>query len=415
MDTTTQSKFIGFGVEDTCYPALVVDDCTEAPSIQDSAYSSPRASSSWLSSEGTSDGFSGTWSSPAPSLVYSPSPQPAEYHNHYLNWSQANSRQSHQQHFTSLHQAQCQPEVSEYYQQEPICQSYYPVKYFQPQALGEQGPDIFGVGEWTAPEYLHDLSEQNIESLPTPSSTVAPIIVSSDGSPGHRKDTLIKQEEPPKYRHICANVSLRKQQANRLKTAYPCPFLPYGCPASFSSKNEWKRHLNTQHLSLSTYRCNLCVPKPCSSSSVQQSNDFNRKDLFIQHLRRMHCENSSELILTTFNNKTARYSCVTIPNTPASLAEQADRCHVQPPSPPASTQCLFCCTTFSGPQAWLQRTEHISRHFERLRRDGQEVPKVQEWRRDIELERWCLEIGVLVLHRGKDGIGRVRVKSGRKA
>lgn len=396
-----------------CQPALVVDKPTDAPSMQDSAYSSPRPSSSWLSSESMSDGCSGTWSSPTPSLVYSPSPKPVDYHNHYLGWSQANQRQG-LQHFTSLNEVQCQPDVSAYYQQELVCQPYYHGQYFQSQAPEEQVPDIFGAGGWATTEYSQGASEQIIESSPAPSSTFAPTVVSSNDSPERRDHPFIKQEEPPEYRHICTTVSPRRQQANRSKTAYPCPFLPYGCPASFSSKNEWKRHLNTQHLSLSTYRCDLCIPKPCSSSTPLQSNDFNRKDLFIQHLRRMHCENSSDSTSTISNIKTARYNCITIPNTPASLAEQADRCHIPPPSPPASTQCIFCDSTFPGPQSWIQRTEHISRHLERFRREGQEVPKVESWRRDVELERWCLEIGVLVLHRSRDGMGRVRVKSGRK-
>lgn len=32
----------------------------------------------------------------------------------------------------------------------------------------------------------------------------------------------------------------------------------------------------------------------------------------------------------------------------------------------------------------------------------------------MEVERWCLESGVLVLHGGRDGTGRLRVKSGRR-
>ncbi|KAG9693240.1 hypothetical protein KCU95_g14006, partial [Aureobasidium melanogenum] len=413
MDVTTQCNFIEAGVEDICYPAPILDKAAEAPLMQDSAYSSPRTSSSWLSSESMSDGCSGTWSSPPPSIVYSPSPKPADYYNQYLGWSQANSRQILQP-FTSLDQVQCRPDVPEYYQQEPVCQPYYPGQCFQFQALEESGLDTFGVGQWATTEYPQGTSEQIIASSPAPSSTIASTTASSNGSPTHSNHPHIKQEEPTEHHHICIEASPRKQHANRSKTAYPCPFLPYGCPASFSSKNEWKRHLNAQHLSLSTYRCDLCIPKPCSSSTPQQSNDFNRKDLFIQHLRRMHCENSSESTSTIPSIRTARFYCITIPNTPASLAEQVDRCHILPPSPPASAQCIFCTQTFSTPQAWLQRTEHISRHFERFRRDGQEVLKVATWRRDIELERWCLETGVLVLHRGRDGMGRVRVKSGRK-
>ena len=39
----------------------------------------------------------------------------------------------------------------------------------------------------------------------------------------------------------------------------PCTLAIYGCPATFSSKNEWKRHINTQHMHLQKPRCICCV------------------------------------------------------------------------------------------------------------------------------------------------------------
>ncbi|CAD0108085.1 unnamed protein product [Aureobasidium uvarum] len=413
MDAIIRTDIMHDEVDEQHYPAFVVDKPSEAPSMQDSAYSSPREPSLWLSSESMSDSCSGTWSSPTPSATYSPSPRPTDYRNHYSAWLQANSGHD-MQPFTSLIQIQGQPDVSAYYSQELACHPYYQDQYFQPQVSEGEALETFGLGGWAATEDSQVHPEHIMESSPAPSSEITPTIESSNSSSIKPNPSFIKQEEAVEYQHICPNTSPRKQQANKAKTAYPCPFLPYGCPASFSSKNEWKRHLNTQHLSLSTYRCDLCIPKPSASSTPPQTNDFNRKDLFIQHLRRMHCENSSESTISVSSMKTARYNCIPISNTPESLSEQADRCYIAPPSPPTCTQCIFCCSTFSGSQAWIQRTEHISRHLERLRRDGLEVPKVEQWRRDVELERWCLEIGVLVLHRGRDGVGRVRVKSGRR-
>ncbi|KAI4718282.1 hypothetical protein E4T48_05501 [Aureobasidium sp. EXF-10727] len=323
MDVITQSDLME--LEHKYLPAP-----SATPSMRDSAYSSPRPSSSWLSSESVSDSCSGTWPSPTPSTAYSPSPRPTDYRNHYSAWLQANS--GHGLHpFASLTQGQCQPEVSAYYPQELVCQPYYQDQYFQPQVSEEL--ETFGIGDWAAAESSQAPLEHIMETSPAPSSTVTPTMVSDDSST-QSIHPFIKQEEPAEYHHICSS-SPRKQQAHKAKAAYPCPFLPYGCPASFSSKNEWKRHLNTQHLSLSTYRCDLCIPKPSSSSTPPQTNDFNRKDLFIQHLRRMHCENASEIV---HNVKTAKYNCVMIFNTPESLADQADRCYIAPPSPPACTQ-----------------------------------------------------------------------------
>lgn len=400
------------GVEDTCFPGFVIDKPSQASSVQDSAYSSPQPSSSWLFPENMSDSCSGTWSSPTPSIAYSPSPRP-DFRNHYSTWSQANAGY-YVQPFASLNQVQCQTDISTCYQQGLASSPYYHEPYSLSRLSEEQAP-TFGIGDWTAAEFSQACAEHVPEASPVTSSLTTPTITTSNSSPERHSCPPIKQEECGEHQHICPKSSPRKEQANKSKTAYPCPFLPYGCPASFSSKNEWKRHLNTQHLSLSTYRCDLCISKPSSSSSSPQAtNDFNRKDLFIQHLRRMHCKTSSDSTSTISSIKTARFDCIMIPDTPASLAKQADRCYIPPPPPPTSTQCIFCCSTFSGSQAWILRTEHISRHLERLRRDGQDVPKVEKWRRDMEVERWCLESGVLVLHRGRDGTGRPRVKSGRR-
>ena len=73
--------------------------------------------------------------------------------------------------------------------------------------------------------------------------------------------------------------------------SFPCPFHPFGCPATFPSKNEWKRHTASQHLQLGFFRCDLGACHPDHSSGLTASrgfNDFNRKDLFTQHCRRMH-------------------------------------------------------------------------------------------------------------------------------
>jgi hypothetical protein len=412
MDTIAQSEFMEFEVGNIYYPEPVLHKACEAPSVQDSAYSSPRPSPSWRLPENMSDSCSGTWSSPTPSIANSPSPRP-DFRSHYSTWPQSHPGHGIQP-FMSFNQVQCQLDLTAYYQQEVKPQPYYQDPCFQSAASEEHELDTFGVGDWTTMGYPQAPAEQTIESSPAPSSVIASMTGPFYGSPERHTCPLIKQEEPEEHEHTCTHSLPKKDRANKSKTAYPCPFIPYGCPASFSSKNEWKRHLNTQHLSLSTYRCDLCIPKHGSSSSPHQFNDFNRKDLFVQHLRRMHCKSSSESTSAIYSNKTARYDCIMIPDTPISLAKQADRCYIPPPSPPVSAQCIFCCSTFSGSQAWVLRTEHISHHLERLRRDEEEVPKVEKWRRDAEVERWCLEVGILVLYRGRDGTGRLRVKTGKR-
>ncbi|KAI9662168.1 MAG: hypothetical protein M1831_002864 [Alyxoria varia] len=65
---------------------------------------------------------------------------------------------------------------------------------------------------------------------------------------------------------------------------FTCPLSPYGCQKTFTSKNEWKRHISSQHICLGFWRCDLCTESTAP-------NDFNRKDLFTQHVRRMHVGN----------------------------------------------------------------------------------------------------------------------------
>jgi hypothetical protein len=75
------------------------------------------------------------------------------------------------------------------------------------------------------------------------------------------------------------------------KPLLPCPFHVFGCPATFPSKNEWKRHTMSQHLRLGFYRCSLgscSIDRPSGVPQARPYNDFNRKDLFLRHVKSMH-------------------------------------------------------------------------------------------------------------------------------
>ena len=43
---------------------------------------------------------------------------------------------------------------------------------------------------------------------------------------------------------------------------FPCCFAQFNCHASFTSKNEWKRHISTKHIQLGFWRCDMCNPSP---------------------------------------------------------------------------------------------------------------------------------------------------------
>lgn len=164
---------------------------------------------------------------------------------------------------------------------------------------------------------------------------------------------------------------------------FTCTFKLYGCPATFGSKNEWKRHVSTQHLRLGIWRCDLATCLPNQREDVVSEviyNDFNRKDLFTQHIRRMHAPQAScsTLEREAFNT---------------SLERAAKRCLMDIRSPPPCSVCGFCNseqeTVFQGIGSWEARMEHVGRHLESGHGEK------QQWREDVQLREWMLQEGLI--------------------
>lgn len=182
-----------------------------------------------------------------------------------------------------------------------------------------------------------------------------------------------------------------------------CSFAHYGCTSSFSSKNEWKRHITSQHLQLGTYRCDigdcnlhrrsssLALPKRTrpnhrTTPSRQKEKDFNRKDLFIQHLRRMHTPQSVSRHDTSTKKEEAIIS---------------QRCWHQQREPPQHSLCGFCNQEFKGERSWDERIEHVGKHFER----DEKLPEVGV--EDVYLRDWAIQEGILRWE--QDGLVLARV------
>ncbi|KAL8745447.1 MAG: hypothetical protein Q9190_002408 [Brigantiaea leucoxantha] len=200
---------------------------------------------------------------------------------------------------------------------------------------------------------------------------------------------------------------------------FVCTFRRYGCTSTFASKNEWKRHVSSQHLRLGIYRCDIgaCVPharpsnpqhhhhhrRTSSSSSAVEAplyshNDFNRKDLFTQHLRRMHGPGSS-----ASKTEQERFG--------RELEDIKRRCWKPLRETPRKTVCGFCASAsassasasasasssssgglkkkeyvFEGSGSWDDRMEHVGRHLEKG--DDDEVE-------DVGLREWMVAEGLL--------------------
>lgn len=162
-------------------------------------------------------------------------------------------------------------------------------------------------------------------------------------------------------------TALTKHIAAAHTRPYVCTFSFAGCSSTFGNKNEWKRHVYSQHLSLQYWLCNVgsCsqskaitsrTSSSCSTSRNKHGgNEFNRKDLFTQHLRRMHTPVSVK--------KQQKKN----PDWEDRIKELQIGCLKVRRTPPTKTQCPVrtCGQLFEGPTSWDDSMEHVGRHLEK--------------------------------------------------
>lgn len=174
--------------------------------------------------------------------------------------------------------------------------------------------------------------------------------------------------------------SLRKHIAAAHTRPFPCAFSFAGCSSTFGSKNEWKRHIASQHLCLQYYRCSQCP----SSAAEGKGNEFNRKDLFTQHLRRMHAPFAIKKALTKGDSKLQT-------DWENHVREMQVSCLVTRREPPQHVACpkTDCLKEFEGHIAWDEWTEHVGRHMEKG--DGLRIGV------DRLLAKWALDEGIIEL------------------
>ena len=195
------------------------------------------------------------------------------------------------------------------------------------------------------------------------------------------------QKQTPKQETRCNHCShapfkdsssLRKHIAAAHTRPFPCAFSFAGCPSTFGSKNEWKRHIASQHLCLTYYRCSSCP----QSSPDGKGNEFNRKDLFTQHLRRMHAPFSIKKALNKGDSKLhAEWE--------AHVKDMQQSCLVIRRQPPQRSACpkADCQSVFEGPGSWDEWTEHVGRHMEKGEASRMGVDRM--------LAKWAFEEGII--------------------
>lgn len=173
------------------------------------------------------------------------------------------------------------------------------------------------------------------------------------------------------------------------KRKFVCSFSHYGCDVTLSSKNEWKRHVHIQHLQLGFYRCDVGACNPDNNSNTPPHkkvyNDFNRKDLFTQHHRRMHKPESGPGSALSPDSNSSDWRAFE-----DSLEEVRNRCWHEKRKPPQRSTCGFCGRVFDGEGSWNERMEHVGGHYSR------DLPEnCREEREDEDLTNWSVQEGII--------------------
>ncbi|KAJ0321542.1 hypothetical protein Brms1b_002566 [Colletotrichum noveboracense] len=136
---------------------------------------------------------------------------------------------------------------------------------------------------------------------------------------------------------------------------------------------------------------------PPASTIEGKGNEFNRKDLFTQHLRRMHAPFAIKKAIAKGDSKLQV-------EWEGHVKEMQTTCLVTRRSPPQKSACPKpdCQSVFEGPGSWDEWTEHVGRHMEKG--EGQRLGV------DRLLAKWALDEGII--ERKEDGEYRLCAGNG---
>lgn len=198
-------------------------------------------------------------------------------------------------------------------------------------------------------------------------------------TPNKRQKVRHTSIPEPVSTKVCANCKYEAEDSTSLKrhvtqnhsSPYSCTFSFAGCDSTFGSKNEWKRHVSSQHIAEKYWECSRCP----SSARPQSNNNhirtkFNRKDLFTQHLKRMHAPHA----VKKRGIRDARWE--------EEVRLLQESCMITRREPPSYTRCGKCNMDFDGPSCWDDRMEHVGRHLGDTEGGGEVI--------DNSLVEWAL-------------------------
>ncbi|KAI1251041.1 hypothetical protein MGN70_008102 [Eutypa lata] len=224
----------------------------------------------------------------------------------------------------------------------------------------------------------------------------------------------------------CRDITFKDENGllKHIKAQHTRPFICVfhfaGCKSTFASKNEWKRHCSSQHLLLNYWLCqqDQCAKVSNSHTSTKSSASwqgqcgsphngsegipalpngaiFNRKDLYTQHLRRMHVPPNVK------KQVKQKKSVPEWEDNERTYQDQAHRtrCHL-----PNRMDCPApgCKIEFEGPSAWDERMEHVAKHLDKVGL-GVEMPIEFGGDHDATLIEWATRPEVSIIRRDDKG------------
>jgi len=208
-----------------------------------------------------------------------------------------------------------------------------------------------------------------------------------------------------------ASPEITHSRGQHTHGAFTCPLSPYGCDTDFKSKNEWKRHVITKHLKVGYYECSLC-----STEAMRAPYRNSRKDLFSQHIRRVHLQTNEPIrpqqsaqhpALNTSSvdsrSHTRQASASSIGQvTEAVVARYGDiyrDCYKSTRNALQETHCVFCGIGFQGNNSVENWLEHVGgRHLATFNNTSAALPgfTCSMWLNDVTLQAWLVQYGEIV-------------------
>lgn len=217
-----------------------------------------------------------------------------------------------------------------------------------------------------------------------------------------------------------SSPELTRSRGHQTHGTFTCPLSPYGCESVFTSKNEWKRHVLTKHLKLGYYECSLC---PTDGMRAPYQNA--RKDLFSQHIWRMHLQSddtghihqpAQRSALSTSSTTTRIHTRTGSTSSSGQVTEAVIEkygdiypdCYKSIRDAPQEAYCVFCGDRFRGDNSAENWLEHVGRqhlatpHPGRRGAGGNSISTAMpgythsEWLNDMVLQSWLIQYGEIV-------------------